>query len=96
MPIIELNDHRPNPTLEGPVRCLNCGHKWRHVGPTGEVREIWCPACKTKKGVFMYATSPSGDCRYVCNCGCDLFFMLPSGQLQCFICGLAHNTGGEF
>jgi hypothetical protein len=87
-----LDDHRPHVT--GPAICLGCKHKWIAVRLSKE--EAWdesfeCPECHLFKGVPEGLFSPSvGSTRFVCPCGCDIFFVLKDWYM-CRNCGSFHN-----
>ena len=75
-------------SLRGPARCLHCGHEWEAVTPEGIVASLECPQCSLYKGVLQGVTEPDHSTRWVCNCGCDLFYILPSDGCQCLMCGV--------
>jgi hypothetical protein len=75
------------PHLRGPARCLRCEHHWEGVSPEGIISSLECPGCGLFTGVFEGVTEPEHGTRWVCNCGCDLFFLLPDG-CQCLMCGV--------
>lgn len=72
------------PHLSGGARCLQCGHTWVAVAPTGTTYLV-CPECKTEKGVF------DGPCEreephWSCNCCCQMFLIVEKG-IYCPLCG---------
>ena len=84
--IIDLTKAREarTPHMTGPAKCLDCGHEWTAVAPTGTTWMV-CPACGLQRGRFAYpAEAP--DAHWVCDCGNDLFHVSPSGIL-CPNCG---------
>lgn len=46
-----------------------------------------CPACGLFKGVLEGLMEPGQGTRFVCQCGSDLFYILPDG-CQCLMCGV--------
>ena len=77
------NDHDPH--IQGAARCIECGHVWQAVAPVGTVG-LECPACKTERGAFVGMIPPDSELVRRCDCGNDLFFVLPDGVL-CARCG---------
>ena len=75
------------PSLRGPARCLHCFNEWEAVTPEGIVASLECPECHLYKGILQGVMEPEGDTRWVCHCGCDLFYIVTSG-LQCLMCGV--------
>jgi hypothetical protein len=75
------------PHLRGPARCLGCGYRWEAVAPEGTITSLECPDCARFHGVFEGVTEPEHGTRFVCDCGCDLYYILPSG-CQCLMCGV--------
>lgn len=66
--------------LSGPCRCLVCGHKWMGVAPVGTVSRLECPSCGGEHGFFEVPPGlQDGTSRFVCNCGCDNFYILQDG-----------------
>lgn len=82
---------KTDPHNAGPARCIQCGHQWSAVSPVGTA-ELECPKCKTMKGVFLYPTAPRADAMWRCNCGSDLFYIIPEG-CQCYQCGDMWDEG---
>jgi len=80
--VINIDEQRPH--LTGEARCVACGHTWVAVAPVG-TKELECPECLTEKGLYRYNVVPNGKI-WECDCGCDLFFVLPTG-FQCYQCG---------
>jgi hypothetical protein len=78
---------KTEPHLRGPARCLSCKHTWEAVSPEGHIVSLECPQCHCFHGVFEGVTEPSGGTRFVCTCGCDLYYLLPDG-CQCLLCGV--------
>lgn len=85
--VVDPASHRPH--MSGPARCICCGHEWVAVAPVGEP-QLDCPICKTAKGVFVHPVSPRGETRWVCKCGSDLYYILPTG-CQCYQCGTVQS-----
>ena len=74
------------PHIQGPAKCLECGHKWHVVAPEGDAT-FECPECGTYKGVLIGVISPDENTEiWVCNCGCDFFNVLNDG-FMCVRCG---------
>jgi hypothetical protein len=75
--------------------CLGCKHEWqfRHLTKSDSSEDVFdCPECGLSKGVPAGLYRPAvGTTIYVCNCGCDVFFML-SGTLMCRNCGSLHDN----
>ena len=72
---------------EGEAFCLQCGHEWYAVAPTGVTR-LQCPECKTMKGLFRFEHCPKeGNLVRECNCGNQLFYLTPEGHM-CANCGI--------
>lgn len=90
MTVIEF-PKKDEPHIEGPTKCMACGYKGHSVAPVG-VSLMECPECETEKLVFELMTGPIGGDRWVCNCGCDLFYILPTG-LQCTQCATVQEFG---
>ncbi len=72
----------------GEAVCQNCSHEWMAVVPAGTV-DFQCGECGLFHGVFKGPCVPEGS-RYVCNCGCDVFSIVPGGAL-CRYCGFRHD-----
>lgn len=82
--IINLDDHRPH--LSGDAICVACKHQWVGVTPIG----LWwfeCPNCRTDNGLWVAPVDPDGE-RWECECGSQLFYILPNGP-RCRQCGRA-------
>ena len=75
------------PMLRGPARCLGCGACWEAVVPEGTIVGFACPQCHLYKGVFEGVCEPEGGCRWVCDCGSDIYYILSYG-CQCVMCGV--------
>ena len=73
--------------LRGPARCMHCQHEWEAVSPEGVIDCLECPACRLPTGVRKGMCEPEKGVRWVCTCGCDLFYILVHG-CQCLMCGL--------
>lgn len=88
MNIVDLAKAREErtPHRAGEARCLQCGHEWVAVAPVGETR-LECPECKTDKGVFQGLCYPQDGYIWRCNCGNELFLIMPDGKL-CPVCGV--------
>ena len=78
---------KTTPTLRGPARCLHCGHIWEAVSPEGVIDCLECPTCSLSTGVRIGICEPEHGIRFVCPCGCDLYYILPHG-CQCLRCGV--------
>lgn len=76
------------PHLRGPARCLACAHQWEAVAPEGTIMGLECPTCRLFRGVFEGLTEPEHGRRWVCHCGCDVFYILPTDGCQCLMCGV--------
>ncbi len=77
--------------ITGKARCIACKHEWQAVA---EVGAVWleCPECATGKGLFLGPCSPpEGGYMWRCNCGCDVFFIVPEA-VKCCQCG-AQQSG---
>lgn len=81
--IDDLDARRPH--LRGPARCLACQHHWEAIAPEGQIVSLECPQCDLFQGVFEGIVSP--PTRFVCHCGCDIYFILPD-CCQCVRCGV--------
>jgi len=73
------------PHISGPARCVQCGHEWVAVCPTGTI-ELECPSCSTMKGLLKYSCEPSEGALWTCHCGCDVFRITTKNTI-CFKCG---------
>lgn len=83
---LEEIKRKREPHVEGPAKCLACGHKWEAFVLLEEnTFGIPCPECKLERGEFVYGLAPS-DPIYICPCGNDLFYVTPSGPF-CLKCG---------
>jgi len=80
--IVKMDDYRPH--ITGNALCLQCGHRWVAVAPTGTI-ELECSKCKTWKGVFEGMTAP--DTVWQCDCGNQHFYVDDEGAM-CAKCGL--------
>jgi hypothetical protein len=78
---------KSEPHLRGPARCMRCDHRWEAVSPEGVISSFECPECGLFTGVFEGVTEPEHGTRWVCNCGSDLFYILPD-YCQCLMCGV--------
>lgn len=73
--------------MRGPARCLHCRHAWEARVLVGTISSLECPHCGLFKGVLEGLIEPGPDGRrWVCDCGCDLYYILPDG-VQCLQCG---------
>jgi hypothetical protein len=91
--IINLADHRPHGA--GEAVCSHCKHVWEAVAPIGAT-QLECPECHTLKGLWKAPFAVAeGDLLYVCNCGGDLFFILPDGYHMCRECGVVGDDCGD-
>jgi hypothetical protein len=88
--VVSLADRRPH--VEGKARCLECSAEWQGVAPIGTTR-LECGVCQTHKGVWVGAMGPpEGALYWRCNCGNDLFTLLPTGAPMCAQCGLRASS----
>ena len=78
---------KPEPHLQGPMRCLRCKHEWRGVAPIGKVADMECPSCGCFTGVLTTLLEPEGE-RWQCACGEQLFHLDRKGPPMCASCGL--------
>lgn len=81
--VISLAARRPQRTLEGPARCLDCKHTWHGVAPAG-VRWLECSACGGLRGTWDRPVAT--EWFWECPCGCDLFTLSKAGPVRC-ACG---------
>lgn len=88
MTIIEFKaPDQHDPHLSGEAICTACKHEWMVVAPVGTT-EHECPSCGTFSGLLKYPVMPST--RWQCNCGNELFFIMPDGCM-CRACGQIAN-----
>ncbi len=81
--------------LEGPAKCLACGHEWHAVGPTGVVNDLECPECSLPRGARKTTLEPEGGVVWRCNCGNDYFLLLMTGAPMCANCGLRATSWAD-
>lgn len=81
--VYDLDAFRPH--LSGPARCLTCRYRWGAVAPTGTMVGLECPQCGLLHGIFEGLVAP--QTRFVCQCGCDIYYILPAG-FMCVQCGV--------
>lgn len=88
MTVIDFNQAKINrtPHCSGDARCLQCGHEWTAIAPTGE-SWLECPQCQTNKGAFTGNCYPENGLVWECECGNELFLLTPDGEM-CPVCGL--------
>lgn len=79
---------KSEPHLRGFARCLSCKHEWQAVTPEGLIAGFECPACGLMHGVLQGLCEPENGTRWVCKCGCDLYYILPTNGCQCLMCGV--------
>ena len=84
-------DFTPGEHGQGQARCLGCLHEWQAVVPVGTT-QLGCPECGSWKGVLLGNYTP--DVVWTCPCGCDLFYLSPSGPM-CPNCGLTLDDDGD-
>ena len=84
---IVVFSEKKEPTLRGQARCLACRQQWEAVTPEGTIDCLECPTCGLQKGVLIGLCDPESGMRWVCDCGCDLYFCLVDG-MQCLMCGV--------
>lgn len=77
---------KPEPYLEGPVRCMRCKHEWHGAMPIGTVAGLECPSCGSMTGVLPGLIQPEGE-RWACVCENQLFFLDRKGPPLCASCG---------
>ena len=83
----DIEDAKHDQTGVGDAFCIQCGHSWIAIAPTGTT-ELECPSCKTMKGLFKFQFMPKeGTLIRVCNCGNMLFYLTPEGHM-CANCGI--------
>lgn len=83
---------RKEPHLSGKAHCILCRHAWVAVAPLGT---LWmeCPSCHAHKGTWTFEVGPDvGESRFVCGCGNELFYVLPT-CLRCPNCGNVPELG---
>lgn len=83
-------------TLNGEAFCLTCHHRWEATAPVGT---FWleCPACHGNKGSFRWPALPeTGQTRWVCNCGSDVFYIKEQYVPVCTHCGAVQFSLAEF
>lgn len=83
------------PHWAGECKCINCGHEWVGVGPSG-VMWIECPSCGLNKGSPKYPFGPpKGSLELICVCGCDLMSVYKTSdggvQIMCVSCGTSQT-----
>ena len=72
--------------LAGEAKCHACGHRWSAVAPIGTTW-LECPACESVKGLMVGACCPpEGGYLWRCNCGSDVFYIVPAA-VRCCMCG---------
>lgn len=82
--VIDILSKQPH--LEGEAFCIECGHKWQAVVPTGTVA-LDCPECKLQKGIFQGIALPTETPILHCR-ECDLvYFAVTENQVTCVNCG---------
>ena len=72
--VVNIEDHRPH--ISGEAVCTACASRWQAAAPVG-VWRLECPGCGTENGLWASPIAPRGDV-WVCGCGSDLFYMLPT------------------
>ena len=95
MTVTSLSDfkERSAPHWEGKVRCLSCKHEWEARYPQQDV-VTWleCPECGQHDGKPVGTFERDGP-TWVCNCGNDLFHIMPAGA-YCPCCGVWFRPEG--
>ncbi len=81
--------------LEGPAKCLACGHEWNAVSPVGVVNDLECPACGIRRGARTGTLTPHDEIIWRCNCGNDYFLLTPVGAPMCANCGVRATDWAE-
>lgn len=80
-----VNIFAKKPHMEGPAKCLHCGHTWIAASPVG-VTILECPECHLGKATYISFAIPQGQLTWTCDCG-GKFFMLGKNATYCIICG---------
>lgn len=80
--VVNILDRQPH--LSGEAKCLACGDEWVAVAPVGTAT-LECTACGLHKGVFKRLCGPSDGVVWICNCGCDAFYIDRMG-VRCLVC----------
>lgn len=80
--VVSLQERKPH--MAGEAKCLACTHEWIAVAPIGSYVLV-CPSCSLEKGVFKRLCGPENDIVWVCNCGCDQFYIDQKG-VRCLVC----------
>jgi len=87
--VVEIGKKKSDPHLSGEARCIACGHEWVAIAPTGGT-ELECPECRAMLGMFIWPTTPKSEMVWTCDCGCQLFYIVDTGN-QCYRCGDVHR-----
>lgn len=81
---------KTDPFIEGKAICSHCRHEWEACAPAGTI-DLECPECGGVKGLFKHPMGPGdGNERWECNCGCQIFMILPRSIL-CYECGIQQS-----
>lgn len=98
--VVSLDEKRADkqPHIEGPVRCMRCGHEWRAVSPQGsDPVGLECPECHAEVGIRQGLVERDVP-HLECNCGCSFFTIHADDQALCVNCGqhfgVVLNDGG--
>lgn len=87
MGVVDLSSRRHVQHGEGDAFCIQCGHEWIAVSPTGTT-QLECPECHTLKGLYRFPFNfEEGTLVRECNCGNRLFYLSQNGHL-CANCGI--------
>jgi hypothetical protein len=80
--VVSLDSRRPH--MAGEAKCLECGHKWAAAVAIGTVG-LECPSCNLPKGAMVGLAGPDDGVVWMCNCGCDVFYIDTRG-VRCLRC----------
>lgn len=84
--ITKLSDYKPH--LEGPAKCLGCGHEWTAVAPLGTY-QFKCPECHCEKGLLCWLVAP--ETVWQCQCGNQHFYISDEHRAMCANCGISQE-----
>jgi len=90
--VVAFDADRLKSHCSGIARCVGCKHEWAAVVPH-EYRNNYmeCPSCGDMRGRYFWGYVPGpgnvgkGSALF-CECGNDLFFVLPDGHKLCANC----------
>lgn len=70
----------------GGAVCVECGHKWVAVAPSG-ITELECPHCGQTKGIWARLCLMGDEVPHlICTCG-SRFFSITEDYIYCVKCG---------